>query len=139
MAQCLVYQSTTINVDLGHPRTAHDCAAILYVIANMQECNGMKIDFGDCGIREGQIKKLIDILASKEGKLQVVDLNLSSCRLTVSGLQALETAVQCNMLTKLEMLNLTGSLISDADTNTKWLTAFIEVLPAHALSLLRGT
>ena len=31
----------------GSPRTAHDCAAVLYVIANMQECSGMRINFSD--------------------------------------------------------------------------------------------
>ena len=43
MAQCLVSQSTGINVDFGHPRTAHDCAVILHVIAKTQECDGMKM------------------------------------------------------------------------------------------------
>ena len=52
-------------------RTAHDCTAILYVIFYVQECDSMVIDFGNCGVRENQLKKLIDILASKKGKLQI--------------------------------------------------------------------
>ena len=66
----------------GYLRTAHDCAAVLYVIANMQECSGMRIDFWNSGVRENQIKTLTDILASKHGKLQVVSLELSCNNLT---------------------------------------------------------
>ena len=66
----------------GSPRTAHNCAAVFYVIANMQECSGMKVDFSDSGVREDQIKALTDILASKHGKLQVEELHLSGNKLT---------------------------------------------------------
>ena len=78
------YKIIFIKVDdtFGYPRTAHDCAAVLYVIANMQECSGMEIDFSDSGVRENQIKTLADILASKHGKLQVRELNLRGNKLT---------------------------------------------------------
>ena len=66
----------------GHSRTAHDCAAVLYVIANMQECSIMAIDFRNSGVRENQIKTLTDILASKNVKLQVKQLFLSGNKLT---------------------------------------------------------
>ena len=66
----------------GRPRTAHDCAAVLYVIANMQECSGMDIVLSNSGVRENQIKTLTDTLASKHGKLQVVSLELSNNKLT---------------------------------------------------------
>ena len=66
----------------GSPLTAHDCAAILYVIANMQECSGMWIYFSNSGVREKQIKTLTNILSSKHGKLQVSSLNLSGNKLT---------------------------------------------------------
>ena len=69
----------------------------------------------------------MDILASKKGKLWISILNLSGNRLTVSSLQALESAVRGDMLAKLEYLNLKGSLTSDADTNAKWL----EILSGH--------
>ena len=42
----------------------------------------MKIDFGYSGIGENQIKTLTDVLASKNGKLQVKELNLSGNKLT---------------------------------------------------------
>ena len=67
---------SSYNSTFGRPRTAHDCAAVLYVIDSMQECSGMTIDFNGSGVRESQIKTLSDILASKEGKLQVKELKL---------------------------------------------------------------
>ena len=70
------------HVSFSCLRTAHDCAAVLYVIANMQECSGLRINFSDNGVRENQIKTLTDILASKEGKLQIQELNLSGNKLT---------------------------------------------------------
>ena len=68
---------------LGYPRNSHDCAAVLYVIANMQECNGLDIQFSNLyGVREMQIRTLTDALASKHGRLQVERLWLSGNKLT---------------------------------------------------------
>ena len=192
----LLITSTTnpykFNGTSGSPRTAYDCAAVLYVIANMQEWSGMRIHFSDNGVRENQIKTLTDVLASKHGKLQVERLNLSRTKLTdkcvsdlfhrasaafqslthlylscnriggdsiksitftlaksstigcqlfelnlsynplgVSGVQALENVVRDNLLSKLEYLDLAGSLTSNADTNAAWLTTFVEDLSTH--------
>ena len=81
--QCLLSMSSIYGgVEFGYPRNPHDCAAILYVIANMQECCELEIDFSYCGVRENQIITLTDALASKHGKLQVNKLNLSSNKLT---------------------------------------------------------
>ena len=74
--------SASYSVTFGSPGTAHDCAAVLYVIANMQECSDMGIYFDYSGVRENQIKTLTDILASKEGKLQVEELYLNGNKLT---------------------------------------------------------
>ena len=60
----------------------HDCAAVLYVIAHMQECSGLIITFNNCGVRDNQIRTLADALASKHGKLQVKELWLSGNKLT---------------------------------------------------------
>ena len=107
-------------IDFGYPRTAHDCSAILYVIANLQECgHGLEVDFSNAS--ENQIRELMHILASKKGKLWISKLDLSGSRLTVSSLQALESAVGGDIFAKLEYLNLKGSLTSDADTNAIWL------------------
>ena len=62
-----------------HPRTAHDCAAILYIMSNKQK-GSMAITFGGCGVTEKQIILLTDILAPR--KLQVTQLNLSDNKLT---------------------------------------------------------
>ena len=131
ISQYLISHSSHSKIGFGYPRTAHDCTAVLYVLANMQEHCDMEINFGNCGVRESQIKKLVDILVSKEGKLQITRLYLSGSRLTVSCLQALENAVRGDLFAKLEWLNLAGCLTSDADTNAAWLTTFLEALSAH--------
>ena len=64
-----------------HPRTAHDCAAVLYMMSYMQE-GSVVITFSDCGVTEKQIKLLTDILASRVKMLQVTQLNLSGNKLT---------------------------------------------------------
>ena len=71
-----------VMMDCDHPHCAHDCAAVLYVIANMQICSGMEIDFHSSGVRENQIRTLTDVLASKHGKLQVASLTLHGNGLT---------------------------------------------------------
>ena len=119
------------EIEFEYLETAYDCAAVLYVIANMQERCDIRIDFSNCGVRENQIKNLLDILASKEGKLQIIDLDLSGSRLTESGLQALENAVNGDLFAKLKFLVLESSLTSDADTNVAWLTTFVEALLTH--------
>ena len=115
------------TVDFGYPRTAHDCSAVLYVIANMQECGRGYVDFSNAS--ENQIKELMDILASKKRKLWISALELNDSRLTVSSLQALESAVRGDVLAKLENLYLEGSLTSDADTNAKWLATLLGHCP----------
>ena len=86
----------------------------------MQECgHGLRVSFGNAS--DNQIKELMDILASKKGKVWISKLDLSGSRLAVSSLQALESAVHGDVFAKLEYLNLDGSLTSDADTNAKWL------------------
>ena len=122
-------------ITFGYPRTAYDTAAILYIIANIRKCDGMKIVLGNSGNREKQTKDLLRILANKKGRLWITDLNLSGNRLTTSGLQALENAVHDDLFSKLEKLNLAGSLTNDANTNTAWLTSFGEAVLAHCPNL----
>ena len=157
--------------------TAHGCAALLYVIAHMEERSGLIIDFSNSGVRDNQIRTLTDILANKQGKLQVEMLNLNGNKLTgkcvsdlfhraspgyqsdrrpepksdaltlaksvpsrcglselgmsndspgVCGLQIVVNAIRGNLFSRLKNLNLGGSLTSDADTNGKWLTTFMD-------------
>ena len=80
--QVLTDNPSSSGVDFGSPRTAHDCAAVLYVIDNMQECDSLDIGFSNSGISENQIRTLTDIIASKHGKLQVKKLDLSGNKLT---------------------------------------------------------
>jgi Ran GTPase-activating protein (RanGAP) involved in mRNA processing and transport len=116
------------TVNLGSPRTAHDCSAVLYVIANLQECGrGLTINFNNAS--ENQVKALMHILSSKKGKLLISKLDLHGSRLTVSSLQALESAVCGDVLAELADLDLDGSLTSDADTNAKWLATLSDHCP----------
>ena len=121
VTQYLVMHRPLYNmVNFGYPCSAHDCSAMLYVIANLQECDyGLVVDFSNA--TENQIKELMDILASKKGKLWISKLDMSGNRLTVSSLEALESAVRSDVLAKLNNLYLMGSLTSDADTNAKLL------------------
>ncbi len=61
----------------GHSRSAYDCNAVIYVISNMEECGGVDINFSSSGVGGSQINLLTDALASKQGKLQVLKMNLS--------------------------------------------------------------
>ena len=170
-----------------YPHTAHDCTAVLYVINKMQECPSVDISFGNCPVSENQIRALTDSLASKDGKVQIKDLDLSGDKLTykslddllhrassafqsleyltlrgyklepenivtmlakpsshglsylnlsdnnlgIPGLQALENAVSAGQLANLEVLNLSGCLTDDADTNATALETFLESLSDH--------
>ena len=137
LTQYLVTHSShlsRIEINFGHPRTAHDCTAIIFALSNIhiQESITMEIRFRNCGLRENQIKHFVNVLADAEGKLQITDLNLSGNRLTISGLHAFEGAVGGDLLAKLQHLDLSGSLTSDADANAAWLTTFTEALSAHS-------
>ena len=179
------------------PDNPHDCAAVLYVIDNMQECSDLRICILYCSVREKQIRKLADVLARKGGRLQLTvlwlrdnkltdktvsylfnrasaafqslaslilidnrigaesiksittaltrssssgctlsDLDLSANPIEVSGMQALGNAVREGVLSRLELLSLSGSLTSDANTNASWLTTFVEALSAHCPNLM---
>ena len=132
VTQYLVTHPLLDTVYFGHPRTAHDCSAILYVIANLQECRyGLEVSLDNAS--ENQVKELVGILANKKGKLWISKLDLSGSRLTISSLQVLESAARGYMFAELEDLNLEGSLTSDADTNAKWLVT----LSGHCPNLKR--
>ena len=60
----------------------HDCAAVLYVIDNIQQCSNLMIDFSFSGVREKQIRILADVLARKDRKVQVNELWLIGNKLT---------------------------------------------------------
>ena len=106
----LLIASKKFGGTFNYPRTAHDCAAVLYVIANMQECSGMEIHFNNSGVRENQIKTLTDILASKHGKLQVEELHLNGNKLTDKCLSDLFHRASA-AFQSLTWLNLSGNRI----------------------------
>ena len=51
------------------------------MIANIQECNNIEINFRNCSLREKQVSKLGDAFASKLGKVKVKALDLSNNKL----------------------------------------------------------
>ena len=177
-----------VGVDFGHPCTAHDCTAVLYVINKMRECKDLIIKFSNSGIGESHIRTLSDVLASKHGELQVkrldmkgnkltdkcasdllrrasgafqslLELNLSgnsiggesmkllaqlsSCGsrlshlylsnnpLGITGVQTLESAIRDGLLSKLQRVDLRGSLSDDPVINA----AFIEALSPNCPQL----
>ena len=64
------------------PNTAHDCAAVIYVIDKMQADRTLLLNFLKCHIGEKQIKTLTDSLANKPGKLQIEELHLDARKLS---------------------------------------------------------
>ena len=78
----IVHSEMQFDGELGLPRNPHDCAAILYVINNMKKCSGLKINFNHNCVRDKQIRILADMLARKNGELQVKWLSLIGNKLT---------------------------------------------------------
>ena len=66
----------------GHPRTAYDCSAVIYIMSKIHKCGFASVNFNESGITDSQMKSFTDVLASKHGKLQFVMLNLRGNKLT---------------------------------------------------------
>ena len=71
-----VKENTIVQLSGAH--NSHDCDAMLYVIDNIKDskCDGLHIDFSECGFSGEQIHRLATILVSN-AKLQVKKLDLS--------------------------------------------------------------
>ena len=65
-----------------YAHTTFDYAAAIYVIANLQDCRYIYIDFPSCGLGDKQIAALAAALAGEHRKLQVSFMNLESNKLT---------------------------------------------------------
>ena len=78
----IVHSEMQFDGELGIPNNPHDCAAVLYVINNMKKCSGLKIMFYYNCVRDKQIRILADVLARKNGELQVKWLLLNNNKLT---------------------------------------------------------
>ena len=78
-----------IGGDYPHPRTLHDFAAVVYVIANTPQYTDKRINFSNCGLHDIHITALTDALANKDGKLQVKRLDLRGNKLTDRGVTEL--------------------------------------------------
>ena len=80
--QFLIRKPQSNSDTFGNSHNPYDSAAILYVIAGIQECNGLMISFSHNSITEYQIRVLADVLSSKHGNVQVEHLSLNNNRLT---------------------------------------------------------
>ena len=78
----IVYSELRLDYEWCQPLNPYDCAAVLDVINNMQECSDLIINFNYSNVREKQIRILADVLARKDGKVQVKKLWLSENNLT---------------------------------------------------------
>ena len=137
VSQFLVnYQTPLGMIKLGNPKNPYDCHAVLYVLSNIHVhgSSGIVIDFSNCGLKQYQLKTLVDVLMSKR-MLQVVKLDLRGNRLTVPALISLENAVDVELLTELTLLNLSGSLFDDANANAELLRRLIKALSSHCPKL----
>lgn len=105
---CFNFSSLPI---LDQPRSAHDCAAVLYIISNMQECEDMVIDFGSSGVRVKQLEALARMLASRLGKIQVTSLNLQGNKLSDETMSNVFNTA--SVAFRLEELDLSDNKIGD--------------------------
>ena len=62
-----------------YAHTAFEMAAIIHVLANLQDRGNIEIDFRNSGLGDKQIAALVSALAGEQRKLRVRRLNLSAC------------------------------------------------------------
>ena len=119
-------------VHFGDPSSAHDCEAVLYVISNMKgsECDGIEINFNNCNFSARQASALADMLASKMGKIQVKDLDISDNSLPDDTLANLfsKAAISFRSLEKL--------FIRNNSVSQKGLSAIMKALSASSSKTL---
>ena len=65
-----------IDTKTVYPYNSYDSAAALYVIANMEKCSDIVMEFTSGRIMAKQVRTLTDTLVNKQGKLQFKELNL---------------------------------------------------------------
>ena len=75
--------------DHGHhwfePRSAFDFSAAVHVLANLQDCNKIRIYLPNCGLDDKQVAALAKALAGEHRKLQVFDICLYGNKLSDQG------------------------------------------------------
>jgi hypothetical protein len=106
-----------------YAHSAYDCAAMLYVINYIhipRDTGNVNILFGNSGVREAQIRELADILARKDGMLQIQGLDLS-----------------CNELTDKSVVDLfQRASISSSFRSLHWLDFKGNKIGSHSITLL---
>ena len=121
---------------VGYPHNAYDCTALLYVLDNMPECTGLKINFNCSDIREDQLKRLTEVLANKHGKVEVCDLSLHSNTLSSQCFSDLfhKASAAFRSLTSLFLAgNRIGNQITAANTATQTMASSSRLALLQAL------
>ena len=65
--------------------TPHDYMAVIHVLSYINSCLSLNISLLCCNLRDAEIERLVHLLSSAEGKLQVTDLNLRRNNITSKG------------------------------------------------------
>ena len=73
---------SNVSMSFGQPCTAHDCVAVTYIIANIQERTNIEIDFHDCHLGDKRMCEFNNVLSDKAEIVQVKILNLNNNNLT---------------------------------------------------------
>ena len=97
------------SLQIVHPHTAFDCAAVSYVIASMQVHSygsyGININFNSSGVRDNQIRALADVLDGLKGSVQVGRLSLTGNKLANSSVNYffLKASIAFSTLTYIDL------------------------------------
>jgi GTPase SAR1 family protein len=77
----------TKTMSFGHPSTALDCRAVVYIIANIQKVTLVEIDFHDCHLGDKWMcDEVVSVLCKKPTIVYVKILNLVNNNLTDNGI-----------------------------------------------------
>ena len=106
-----ILSNSFYNISFRNIRTAHDCAAMFYIIESIPEKSNILIDACSCGIRGKKIKKLTNILNRKGGMVQVAYLNISHNKLTDECVCDLFSRAGAAVSSSLTVLSLRGNKI----------------------------
>ena len=119
------------ELDISGVETAHDSSVAIYIISKIMVCNGMDIDFDNCGLQDNQLKTLTNVLAEKQTKLQVKSLSLRHNRLTDKSVSDIfKRAIAAFQL--LKTLDLENNMIGT--DSIKSLALALTKLPSNVLS-----
>ena len=105
------YISYICNIMFESPQTAYDYAAMMYVMANLQESCKMSIRFSSANIGEKQIKTLANILSNRSQKYEVMSLDFNDNKVSDKSINYLFSRAPAAFTNSLTVLCLRGNNI----------------------------